>query len=755
MADSPSGPNREFIERVAAFVEKLPPRGLSLEQPSSPLFRLHVHGEVDRDAEVHGDPRFDPDTDVLYDSPSLPLQAFRFGPGSYYGPGDRVAAGGIGAAVAAVAERDGVDLAAAERAGREAEAAGLSGEQRFVEVALGVEADTAEALVRGTGSLHELCPAEAVTGPYAASALRAAADGRWGHQVWCDVTPQVAPEHRGGPRVDPSAYVDPQAFVAPDVVVGRGAYVGGGAVVLAGSSVGARTRIDDRAVVGPRTELGDGVWVGSDAHVRDARVRAGSVVEDTGIVLGSELPPNSVVVAGQVVGDGGDGVSRVARTLPPGEVSAQLPGAPPEHDPLLDPFPGALVMAGARVADTAYLAPGSVACPGAVIGPNAHVGPGVVVGSGALVREDVHMPGGAERTIVGVGGIVREHAHLAPGAVVRAKGAVPIGYRLGPDEATSCSVQPPGVAHRLDGPAAPLRTSRWERWQRYQSAGGASSDVPAAIARVPDHRVHPTAAVHLTARLSHRTVVGPGVVIGPGVVTRGACDIRGDAAVGAGTELTDTVVSHGVRVGEECVLQRVTLGGASGISGPSSIGSRCRLQDASIGAGARLGDRCLALQAQVHAGAGLGSDVRLGPGSVVGALSRVGDHVHFASSATTDRACVVGSGVSVRSGAKLGQACHVGDGSIVGHDANVGPGARLARGVELGRGVSLPAQARVAEGVYVPACSPGELPAGVSVPARAPAGGEPPAPAPGSVAAGASRDARGRGPERPGPGRVA
>ena len=115
-----SGPRCELIERVAAFVEKLPPRGLSLEEPSSPLFRLHVPEGVDRDTEVYGHPRFDPDTDALYDCPSLPVQAFGFGAGSQYGPGDRSSVGGIGAAVAAVCERDGVDLSDAVRAGREA-----------------------------------------------------------------------------------------------------------------------------------------------------------------------------------------------------------------------------------------------------------------------------------------------------------------------------------------------------------------------------------------------------------------------------------------------------------------------------------------------------------------------------------------------------------------------------------------------------------------------------------------------------------
>lgn len=76
------------------------------------------------------------------------MQAFRFGAGSQYGPGDRTAVGGAGAAVVVVCERDGVDLANAVRAGRER---GCAARSASFEVALGVEADTAEALLRGTG----------------------------------------------------------------------------------------------------------------------------------------------------------------------------------------------------------------------------------------------------------------------------------------------------------------------------------------------------------------------------------------------------------------------------------------------------------------------------------------------------------------------------------------------------------------------------------------------------------------------------
>ena len=634
-----TGPCRQLIDRVAAFVEKLPPRGLGLKEPCSPLLAVPSGGG---DPDVLGGPGSGA-ADVFFDPPSVPMRAFTLSDGSFYGPGDRDCASGLAVAMLSVCQRDGIDVSDALAAGEAAAAAGKPGDERFLEVALGVDAGTAEALARGSGTLRQWCPPEAVTGSQMAVALRSAADGMSRHQVWSDALLEVAPEHHDGPTVDPTAFVDPQAFVARDVVVDRDAYVGGGAVLLAGTRVGPGCRVDDGAVFGPGTELGEGVWVGSDAHVRSARLGDGGVVEDRGLVLGAHLPPNSVVVERRIVGDFGDGVHAVPRTLPPGETSGPADGPAPESDPLLDPFPEALVLPGARVAESAFVAPGAIVCPGAVIGPDTHVGPSVVVGSGALVREGVYLPGGPERTIVGTGAVVGAHAQLANGAVLRSQGAVAVGQKLGPGEATSCSVVPPGCPHRLDGPALPLRTSRWKRWQRYQSAGGASSDVPAALAGKPDHLVHPTAAVHPTAWLSHDTVVGPYAVVGRDVVTRGPCDIRGGGAVGDGCHLSSVVVSHDVRVGAACTMRNVTPGGASGLSGPARVGSHCRIADTRIGSGAMLGDRCLALGAEVRASAQLGDSVMLGHGSSVGATPHLESHVRMASSSSVDRAAVVGS----------------------------------------------------------------------------------------------------------------
>ena len=89
-------------------------------------------------------------------------------------------------------------------------------------------------------------------------------------------------------------------------------------MLLAGTRVGAGSRLDDGAVAGPHTEIGDGVWVGINAHVRFAPVADGTVIEDDRAVLGVDLLLDSVVVPCQGVGDFGDGVDVVPRTLPAG-----------------------------------------------------------------------------------------------------------------------------------------------------------------------------------------------------------------------------------------------------------------------------------------------------------------------------------------------------------------------------------------------------------------------------------------------------
>ena len=351
---------------------------------------------------------------------------------------------------------------------------GEAGPAHVLSDALGIDLETAVSLTDGKGLT---IPPRAVTGAMAANALRAVLDGQNGEAVWKEVNLETAPWHLDGPQVHPTAFVDPRADLAPDIVVGPGAYVGGDAILLSGTHVGEGSRVDDRAVLGPNTVLDNDVWVGSDARVQSARLGPRSVVEDTGVVDGVELPAASVVLARQAVGRGGIAAGEVVSVeLPAPEGARTREGA--RIHPTAHVQPSAVVLPGAEIGAHSIVASGAVVGRDAKVGESARIGEDAVVGTRAVVEKCARLEGGSrERTIVGVDGRVDATATLAPGAVVRAGGRVPEGAIVGMGEATSVrhqgsSEQPERADH---GPIAPLRTSQWERWQQYQSAGGPSS----------------------------------------------------------------------------------------------------------------------------------------------------------------------------------------------------------------------------------------------------------------------------------------
>jgi sugar O-acyltransferase (sialic acid O-acetyltransferase NeuD family) len=94
----------------------------------------------------------------------------------------------------------------------------------------------------------------------------------------------------------------------------------------------------------------------------------------------------------------------------------------------------------------------------------------------------------------------------------------------------------------------------------------------------------------------------------------------------------------------------------------------------------------------VHPAATLGSDVRLGFGSVVTAGVRVttnieiGHHVHLNLNCTVGHDSIVGDYVSVFPGATVSGNVTIGDGATVGTGANVLPGVTIGEGAFVGAG---------------------------------------------------------------------
>ena len=730
-------PNRELIERVAALLERLPSRSLRPGELTEPtVYCRAVEGAEDYEADGHSPGGDDPGHYAEYTVPPAPMKAFALDDGFVFNPASGHTTGGVVAATLIVSEQYGDgDPAVAHHQEMHA-AGGEAGPAHVLSDALHIDLETASALAEGNGLT---IPARAVTGAMAANALRAVLDGRNGEEVWRDVNRETAPWHLEGPRIHPTAFVDPQADLGPDAVVGAGAYIGGHVVVLSGTRVEDGCRIDDRAVLGPNTVLEEDVWVGSDARVQNAQVAAGSVIEDTAVIDGVELPTARFVAAGEAVGRGGIRADETVSIELPARHGARTREETRIHE-TAQVHPSAVVLPGARIERDAIVAAGTVIGRDARVNEFARVGEDAVVGTGAVIRKGARLEGGhRERTIVGVDASVGEIAAVRPGAIVRAGGRVADGAIVNMGEASSVSRQRRGSQRELPrhGPIAPLRTSQWERWQQYQSAGGPSSDVPADIARRPDHLVHPTATVHPSVELNPNTIVGPGAVIGEGVVLEGACEVRAGAHVQANSHISSSMIGHGATVGHGSTIADSTIAGAVGGADPVQLGRRANIQDSSIGAGVVAGQDLDAVSVSLSSRVVIGEHVRLAADVTIKTGAHIGDETCLNEGVRVERGAELGKHVVAGAGGTIRENARVGEGTTIGHASSIGTKARVGEWTELGHHVEVPAGARVEPNTYVEEFDPyGPLPKGVHRDVAI--GAHAPAPATGQVAAGAA-----------------
>jgi sugar O-acyltransferase (sialic acid O-acetyltransferase NeuD family) len=94
----------------------------------------------------------------------------------------------------------------------------------------------------------------------------------------------------------------------------------------------------------------------------------------------------------------------------------------------------------------------------------------------------------------------------------------------------------------------------------------------------------------------------------------------------------------------------------------------------------------------IHPSSSLGSDLRIGRGSVITAGVRIttnielGDHVHLNLNCTIGHDCVIGDFVSVFPGATVSGNVTIGAGSTIGTGANVLPGVSIGEGAFVGAG---------------------------------------------------------------------
>lgn len=106
-----------------------------------------------------------------------------------------------------------------------------------------------------------------------------------------------------------------------------------------------------------------------------------------------------------------------------------------------------------------------------------------------------------------------------------------------------------------------------------------------------------------------------------------------------------------------------------------------------------------------HPESSIGSDVELGPGSILAAGARIttharlGRHVHLNVSATVAHDCVLGDYATLSPGSHLSGNVTLGAGVLIGTGAVVNPGVRIGAGSIVGSGAAVTRD--VPEGVVV------------------------------------------------------
>jgi UDP-3-O-[3-hydroxymyristoyl] glucosamine N-acyltransferase len=223
----------------------------------------------------------------------------------------------------------------------------------------------------------------------------------------------------------------------------------------------------------------------------------------------------------------------------------------------------------------------------------------------------------------------------------------------------------------------------------------AVADPQQAMARVlaamfpptkPPAGIHPSASLGRGCRLGAGVAIGPNVVVGADAivgdeVTLGAGVVLGDRArVGAGSRLDANVVCYaGVEIGVGAVVEAGTVLGGSGFGFVSDRSGHHPIPH--VG-GCRIGD-------DVRIGANCCVDRGSVGDTVIGAGTRLDNHVHVGHNARIGARCLLRGGVVVAGSARIGNDVILAGHSAVGGHFTVGDGARV--GAKAGVISSVPA----------------------------------------------------------------
>ncbi|NOT09892.1 MAG: UDP-3-O-(3-hydroxymyristoyl)glucosamine N-acyltransferase, partial [Gemmatimonadales bacterium] len=189
-----------------------------------------------------------------------------------------------------------------------------------------------------------------------------------------------------------------------------------------------------------------------------------------------------------------------------------------------------------------------------------------------------------------------------------------------------------------------------------------------------DGSVHPTARLGAGVMLGDRVVIGPyavvgdrvvleeGVRLGPGVV------LEAGVRIGAGSDLgAHTVCHEGTRLGRRCVIKAGAVLGGTGFGYISGRDGHVRIPH--VGG-------CV-LEDEVDVGSNSCIDRGSIDDTVIGAGTKVDNHVHIGHNAKLGARCMIMGGCVIAGSAEIGNGVIIAGHAAVGGHLRVGHGARI------------------------------------------------------------------------------
>jgi UDP-3-O-[3-hydroxymyristoyl] glucosamine N-acyltransferase len=181
--------------------------------------------------------------------------------------------------------------------------------------------------------------------------------------------------------------------------------------------------------------------------------------------------------------------------------------------------------------------------------------------------------------------------------------------------------------------------------------------------------IDPTATIGFDVSIGANCVVGAGVTIGDGAILHSGVTLYRDVQIGAKTELhSGVVIREGCRVGSNCIIHNNTVIGADGF-GYLSDTQRGLVKVPQVGV--------VAIDDYVEIGAGTAIDRATVGATVIGAHTKIDNHVQIGHNVVIGSHCLLCAQVGVAGSATIGNGVVLGGGTGVADHVTIVSGVRV------------------------------------------------------------------------------